>query len=221
MLSRNNLLLRATDENGGQPTDTPQDNKGKEAPKTYTQEEMQAELSRIAAKEKREGKQAAEKAFLEALGVSNLDEIKLILETKKKEDESKKTELQKLQDALALKDKEILEAKQLAEKAETQRRLDNRNSQLRNLLLDAHKPETALREFLAEHEKDASALVDESGQFDNKEAEKLINDFRGKNAYLFKGNSKGSPSNSEGRLLKPDSEVKKELQADIQRKLKW
>lgn len=221
MLSRNMryFLLSDNDDKGANP-ETPQaQDKGdkKEAEKLFSQDD----LNRIGKKEKAEGKAAAEKAFLDLLGVSSIDELKNVMEAKRKAEDAEKSELEKLQEELNRSKQEAAEAKQAAEKAESQRRLDNRNSQLRNLLLDAFEPQSALLLFLSKHEKDASALVDEAGQFDSKEAEKLIAVFKTGNAYLFKGQSKGSPSNAEGRLLSPATEVRKEAAKEIRKKFNF
>lgn len=213
-------FLYTADDNSGNPTQTQEDNKGKtepEKPRLFTQEEV----DRIAAKEKREGKQSAEKGLLERLGVTNEDEIKALLEAKRKADETAKSAEDKLKEELAQKEKELLEAKQNAAIAEKRRLEAIRDNAIRNALLNAHNVNTAVLAFREENKQALEGLLDENGDVDTKELERLIAEFRAKNAYLFKGDSKGSPSNADGRLLKPDSEVKKELQSEIQRKLRW
>lgn len=54
----------------------------------------QAELDRIAAREKAEGRTAGERALLEGLGVKDLDELKSVLAAKKAADEAQLSEAQ-------------------------------------------------------------------------------------------------------------------------------
>jgi hypothetical protein len=217
MLSRSNILLNLYEENAdkGNPTPATSQDKNEDKGRTYTEAELQAEISRIASKEKKEGKSSAEKAFLEALGVTNLDEVKAIVEAKRKADESAKTEAEKLTELLAQKDREIAEAKALAEKAESLRRIEKRNAGIRALISDAHDADSVLVILETRLQASIEALMNEAGEFDQKEADKLIGEFRAKNAYLFKGQGKGSPSNSDGRLLKPDEEVKKQAKKEM------
>lgn len=221
MLYRNmNTLYTMPDDKGANP-DTQQD-KDKEgqasAEKLFTQED----LNRLAAKEKREGKASAEKAILETLGAASLDEIKAIIEAKRKADESAKSETEKLMEALAQKDKELLEAKQKAEQAEKRRIEAIRDTAIRNALNDdAHDIDSTLLVFHAKNAAAIESLLDENGNVDSKELEKLSSQFRSQNAYLFKAGQKGSPSNSEGRLLKPKEEVAKEIEKDIRKKLRF
>lgn len=195
-------------------TQTQEDNKGRtetEKPKLFTQED----LDRIAAKEKREGKQSAEKALLERLGASNEDEVKALLEAKRRADESAKSETERLTEALAQKDKELAEAKTAAANAEKLRLIERRDSALRSLLSTAHDVDVSLMSLQAKHASEIDALLDESGALDSKAAEKLVTEFKAKNAYLFKGDGKGSPSNAEGRLLTPQAEVQKEVAKQV------
>lgn len=199
-------------------TDTQQQQNGnEEKPKLFTQEE----LSKVAAKEAREAKAKAEKAILEALGLSTVDEVKAIVEAKRKADESAKTAEEKLREELAQKDKELLEAKQKAEQAEKRRLEAVRDNAIRNALSDAHDSESTLLVFQSKNAAAIDGLLDESGNVDTKELDKLVAEFRAKNGYLFKGNAKGSPSNADGRFLKPTGEIEKEARAEIKRKFNF
>lgn len=220
MLHRNmTTLYTMPDDKGANPdtqqTDKEGENKGAE--KLFTQEE----INRLMANEKRQGKASAEKAILEALGVSNVDEIKAIVEAKRKADESAKSETEKLAEALAQKDRELAEVKQKAELAEKRRIEAIRDSAIRNALNDAHDTDTALLAFQTKNGAAIESLIDDNGNVDTKELEKLTSTFRSANAYLFKGTGKGSPSNSDGRLLKPNAEIEKAARQAIREKFKF
>lgn len=90
---------------GGKATDKPEE-------KTFTQ----AELTSIAAREKNEGKAAAERSIAEQLGVS-IEEAKAIVKAAKDADEAKKSEAEKDREAAA-KEKQEAEAERQAAKAE-------------------------------------------------------------------------------------------------------
>jgi predicted component of type VI protein secretion system len=218
MLSRNNMLLNLYEENadkGNPAPDTSQANKTEDKGKTYTQAELDAELSRVGAKEKREAKATTEKALLERLKATSFEELESLIEAKRKADESAKSETEKMQELLAQKDREIAEAKAEALKAESLRRIEKRNSGIRALVQDAHDVDGVLVILESKFQASIEALMNDAGEFDDKEALKLITEFRAKNAYLFKGQGKGSPSNADGRLLKPDEEVRKQAAKEM------
>lgn len=223
MLYRTMQMLFQSDDNGVStlpPPETSQDRKedsGDEEKITITHKE----LGRIAAKEAKTAKASAEKAILEALGLSTVDEIKAIVEAKRKADESAKSETEKLLEALAQKDKELLETKQKAEQAEKRRLEAIRDSAIRNALNDAHDTDTALLAFQTKNGAAIEALLDENGVVDAKELEKLVSTFRNGNAYLFKGTGKGSPSNNDGRVMRPNEEIAKAARQEIREKFKF
>jgi len=78
-----------TDPSGGTPPGT------KPETKTFTQED----LSRVAAKEKDEGRRAAEKIWLDKLGVASVDEAETLIKAKKEADDAKLSELEKREKA--------------------------------------------------------------------------------------------------------------------------
>lgn len=219
MLHRNmTMLYTMPDDTGANPdTQQPKEGDNKSAEKLFTQEEV----NRLTAKEKREGKASAEKAILEALGASNVDEIKAIVEAKRKADESAKSETEKLAEALAQKDRELAEAKQQAVEAEKRRLEAIRDSAIRHALADVHDAEIALLAFQSKYSAAIETLLNEAGQVDDKALGQLVAEFRSQNAYLFKGSGKGSPSNSDGRLLRPNEEIAKAAKAEIKRKFNF
>lgn len=93
---------------GGAPAATPP----ADAPKTFTQDD----LTRVATKEKQEGKAAAERELAEQLGVP-LDQAKQIIADARAKDEATKTEAQKDRDAAA-REKSEAEAEKAVAKQE-------------------------------------------------------------------------------------------------------
>lgn len=214
MLSRKNTLQNLYAENDDKgatpPPDTQQDkNENKGGAKTYTQEEFQAELNRVAAKEKRDGKEAAEKAMLGRLGVSSFDEAVAALEAKKQADEANKTEAQKLQDMIAQLTQERDAEKQRVAKIETERRIEKRDNELKSLLTQATDPNEVLALLKVFHAEKVEALLDANGVFDKAAAETLIADYRKDKGHLFRDNRLGSAlSHKDGRNPEPNKETK-------------
>lgn len=100
-------VVRGGDGDGGTGEDPPppppppkSDPPKSDPPKVTFTAEQQAELNRIAAREKDEGKRAAERAIADELGVP-LDQAKKILEAHNKAEEEKKSEEQRLADERA------------------------------------------------------------------------------------------------------------------------
>jgi hypothetical protein len=222
MLSRklntlHNLYLYAEDATDSATTDTQQDKTGQGTDgKTFTQDDLDKHI----ASAKKAGKSSALKDYFAELGLDDTG-LKALIAKSKADDDAKKTEAEKLTELLAQKDKEIAEAKAEAQKAESLRRIEKRNAGIRALIADAHDADSVLVILETKFQAPIEALMNEAGEFDAKEAEKLIAEFRTKNAYLFKGQGKGSPSNSDGRLLKPEAEIKKELEAEIRKKIRF
>ena len=102
------------------PKDPPPD-AGGNGGKQYTQEE----LDRMFAERATRAQEAEKKRILETLGVKDEDELKVIIEARKKADEEAKTELEKLADQArtASEKAEKLEAESAVKLAEMQKRL--------------------------------------------------------------------------------------------------
>lgn len=171
----------------------------------------QRELNRITAKEVKSAKEAANKAFLEDLGIDNLDTLKNLLKAKKEEDDSKKSEAQKLADELNKLKADLETERKAKAELELSRRKDKRDSELKSLLTSAHDANQVLILLQASKASEVDALVDENGAFDGEAAKKLVADYQKENAFLFKNTSPGSAiSTRDGRAFSPDRDAKKE-----------
>lgn len=224
MLNRNMHNLYADNDDKGTPSPATSQGNLEDKGKTYTQAEFDAEQGRIAAKEKREAKAATEKAILERfekLGAKSLEEVEALLSSHAAKQEAEKTELQKALDAVVQAKQETAAALQRAVELEKQSRIDKRDSVLSNLLVGAHNAAAALIDLKARYADKVNALISESGEVDSVQAEKLIAEYKAQNGYQFKGDSKGSPSNADGRLLKPQGEVREEIEKEIKRKIRF
>lgn len=97
--------------------------------KTYTQDEM----NRIAAKEKKEGRKAAEKSLLESLGVQDADEAKAVLEQFRTQQEEAKSEIQREKEAAQ-------RATQLAETTTREAAHERHTNRVERFLIRANVP---------------------------------------------------------------------------------
>jgi acyl carrier protein len=86
---------------------------GEPAQPTPTQTFTQEQVSAIAAREKAEGRTAAEKALLEKLGVDSMDAVEALVKAQREADDKQKSEAQRAQEAAE-------QAKKDAEKARSQ-----------------------------------------------------------------------------------------------------
>lgn len=224
MFNRNMFQkLYAADDSTGDPTDTQQDKEGKTGAgeKTYTQAELQAELNRIAAKEKKEGKASAQKEIFEALGITSLEDAKAALEAKKQKEEAEKTETQKLQDAIANLTKERDAEKQARLESEKAVRLVKRDAELSLLILDARNSKQVMTLLKAEYPSEMDSLISEDGNFDKEAAEKLLTAFRKDNGHLFRDmKNPGSQSNNDGKPPQPSQEAQELARKEIEQKFK-
>jgi hypothetical protein len=210
-------FLYAEDSTLGTPTDTQPIKTGQDVTeKLFTQEDLNKHIGSA----KKDAKNAAISALLDELGFDSPDSLKALVKAQKEKAESEKSEAQKLADKLVEMQK-LLDAEKLARtQAEQSRLLEKRDAALRALLVQAHDPEGALILIKAKHAAKVESLLSETGEVDSKEAEKLVSEYRAANGYQFK-DSKGSPSNAEGRLLKPNGEVKDEVRKEIKRKFNF
>jgi hypothetical protein len=212
------LFLYEDDSTTGTATDTQPNKTGQTEPaKLFTQDDLDKHVGSA----RKAGREAAMKALLEELGLDSPDVLKTLVKSKKEEEEAKKSEEQKLRDALAQKDAEIAAEKKARSEAEALRLQDKRDSALKALLLSAHDPDGVLILLKAKHADKVNGLILDNGDIDSKAAETLVAEYKTNNAFQFKGDSKGSPSNAEGRLLKPSDDVRKEAAKDIKRKFNF
>jgi hypothetical protein len=211
-------FLYEVDSTNGTATDTQPTKAGQAEPeKLFSQEDLDKHMGSA----RKAGKETAIKALLEELELDSPDTLKTLVKRLKEKEESEKSEAQKLADKLVQAEKDLQAEKQARLDSEKLRLLDKRDSVLKALLSNAHDSEGVLIILKAKYADKVASLILDNGEVDSKEAEKLVSDYKANNAYQFKGDSKGSPSNAEGRLLKPQSEVNKEVEKDIQRKLRW
>lgn len=170
------------------------------------------ELSRISAKEAKDARAKAEKAFLEALGVKDLDEIKSILTSQREKQEAEKSETQKLLDQLNLAKQETAAAQVKLAEAEKTRRLAIRDSELKALLSKAYEPNEVLILLKASYAEKLDALLDEDGNFDSESATKLVSEYQTNKPHLFKDTSLGSNfSTRDGKAPQANEEAKKAI----------
>jgi hypothetical protein len=226
MIFRNMLQnLYEVDSTLGSPaTPTPEtsqdrhEDKGEDEKVTLTQRE----LNRIALKEAKNAKASAEKAFLDALGVGNLDEIKAMLTAHREKQEAEKSESQKLLDALNAAKQETAAALQKATELEKKNRLDKRDSNLKALLMaKANDADDVLLLMKGAHGDKLDALLDEDGNFDNEAAVKLVTEYQTAKPHLFKDMSLGSAmSHKDGKAPQPNEEARKALQIQVSKSLK-
>lgn len=190
-------------------TDTQQQQSGtEEKPKLFTQEE----LSKVAAKEARDAKAKAEKAFLERHGVTSEDELKSLLTSFREKQEAEKTEAQKLQDEITNLKRERDSEKLQREEALKLARLKERDSELKALLTGrAHDEKQVLILLKNLYADKMETLLSEDGNFDTEEAQKLIAEYQKANPFMFKSSSPGSPSNNNGAAPQANEEARKAL----------
>lgn len=100
-------------DNSGDNTNTNNEN-GKDEGKTYTN----AELQKMMAKEKKQGKSAGKTELMKELGIENLDDFKSSLEDFKKYQESQKSEAEKANEKITKATNEKTSAEKRAELAE-------------------------------------------------------------------------------------------------------
>jgi hypothetical protein len=220
MLIRNwqDQILLEVDATEGTTTDTQPTKTGQSVEeKLFTQ----AEIDKLVGSTRKAARETGKKELLEELGIDSLDTLKNFLKAQKEKEESEKTEAQKALDKLAEMQKQLETERQARVEAEKLRFIEKRDGVLRALLATAHDPDGVLILLKAKHADKVEALLGESGDVDSKEAEKLVSEYRAANAYQFKADSKGSPSNADGRLLKPIESVREEVRKEIKQKFNF
>lgn len=207
MIFRNALQnhLYEVDSTLGTPPPTPETVQEKAKDKDEVVSMTVDQLKRINAKEAKDAKAATEKAILEGLGVSSLDEIKTMLSAQREKQEAEKTESQKLNERLALLEKQSAEKDAKLQEVETQRRADKRDSSIISLLQGKTvDPNQVLILLKATHGAKLNDLLKEDGSFDKDAAINLIAEYQKTNGHLFKDERQGSAmSNRDGRAKSP------------------
>ena len=211
-------FLYADDSTTGTATDTQPTKEGQaEAAKLFTQDDLDKHIGSA----RKAGKETAIKTLLEELGIESPDNLKTLVKSIKEKEESEKSEAQKLSDKLAELQKQ-LDAEKLGRlEAEKLRLLEKRDSLLISLVQNAHNSQVVLIDLKTRFADKVNALLLENGEVDSVQAEKLIAEYKAQNGYQFKGDSKGSPSNADGRLLKPEGKVKEEVRKEIKKKFNF
>lgn len=209
-MSEDNKVTPEQDTTPVIPETTQDNNKGGQSDNTQTF--SQADVDRIMAKTRKEGKSSAQKAFLEELEIDSLDSIKALLVDAKTRKEAEMSEAEKLQEKLVAMEASFNAEKVRAESLETARLEDKRDSGLLQLLSKAHDPQNVLILIKAQQADGVTALMADDGTFNSKEAETLVNEYASANAYLFTSGAPGSPSNAGGRIPQPDTaQAEKEI----------
>lgn len=209
--------LYNSDESKANP-DTQQDKAGQDNKANDEKQFSQADLDKLLGSTRKSARETGKKEVLDELGIDNLEALKAMLKAQKEKEEADKSEAQKALDKLAEKDKEIAELKAKHLEAESKRIAQLRDTSLLALLTSAFDANEVLLLLKAKYPERVTNLILEDGSFDSKEAEKLVGEYRSANARHFKGEAKGSPSNSDGRLLKPEAAVKEQAAKEMKGK---
>lgn len=217
------MTEETTQQNNGASTTTTQTAAGSNGGQQQTTDAKtfsQADIDRIIQERLARANDAATTKLLESLGVKTLDEAKTTLEAKRKADEESLTEIEKQKKAAekANADREKLEA-ELKQERES-RRQEKLDQAIRAAAKGAHDPDEIVL-FLRKDAGEALAkALKDDGTIDAKAIEPLIADLKKKKAYLFGGQTPGSPSNHGGRAPEPDADAKKEARAALARQMR-
>lgn len=162
--------------------------------------------------------QTALNKLFETLGVDNADEIKQVLEAEKQRQEAEMSALEKVQAELEKERQRAADAQAQLEKAEQQRKEDNRNAEIMAALKEAEKPRSVLNLLLAEHADKVSAVVADDGTLDSKAIAALVETARAEYEGMFKPSTPGSPSHAGGKTPSPD---RKKVLEDISKRFRY
>jgi hypothetical protein len=180
----------------------------------------QADLDTYAGKARTEARTAAQKKFLEELGIESVDNLKTILADVKKRQESELSEAQKLQAQIEAANKKAAEAEQRAKDTEAKYLAEQRRSAFESAvtagggnnakrvyaLLQMEKPDDYLSVFAAD-----SAAPDDA------KLKALIKQVQTDYPEYFGAPGAGSPSNAHG--IAPNVQQKvEEAKQDVEKK---
>lgn len=169
---------------------------GQQGGKTFTQEELEKVLKERLAR----AEEAAQKKLLEQIGAEKLDDVKALLDDKKKRDEAAKSDLQKAQDALARAEQDKKAAEERAAKAEAERIADRVDARIKELAgkANAVEPKDVVKLIRDEHKDDLAKAISAEGVVDDKAIEKILEDVKKARSHWFNNRGAGSPSNNNG-----------------------
>lgn len=167
----------------------------------FTQDELNAHIGNA----RKEAKAKVEADLLKELGYESADEMRKAVKAAKEREDAEKTEAQKLQDRIALLEKERDTEKAERAKADVMRVKSAVDSRLLMLAKDmkASVPQDVV-DFLRMKHADAVDALMTDDKFDDKAAQKLLDDFKKERGNWFTSTAPGSPSNRDGRPPQPD-----------------
>lgn len=178
------------------------DDKGKGAKTPVIPPELQEKMNELAGNARKEGKESGAKEaladFLKKLGYDKPEDVEAAVKAERARIEGEKTELQKEREA-----REKLEADLKAEREartalETQRRIDQRDSRIKDALKDSRNPNRVLALMTVEKPEMVKAVMKEDGSIDDKALASLVTTAKGEYKEYFGVSGAGSPSNREG-----------------------
>lgn len=181
-------------------TETAPETSGQDSTRTFTQ----ADLDRVAGERARRAAESAATKLLAQLGVEDVNTAAELLREYRQRQEADMTEAQKAKAEIdkVRKEADALKAALEAERAE--RLADRRDAALRAALTDADKPAAVLTLLKGTFAAEVDAVMTADGTLDDKAVAALAQKAAKEWPGLFRSNAPGSPSNSDGRMPKPD-----------------
>lgn len=206
----------------GTTPETTTENSGSKTPGSDSADKgtfTQSDLERFIKERLSRDREAREKEFLTAYGVTSRDELKTALEAARKIEEANLSEAQKTAKAL-----EKMKADHDATMKELQAEREARKAEkLDNAIIaaakGAHNPKVVLSMLRDEQAEALAKAVGEDGAINVKAIDTLIADLRKRESYLFGGTGPGSPTNSGGKAVEPDAKLKEEQRLRLRRQI--
>jgi hypothetical protein len=192
---------------------TPDTSQGKDEG-TKERNFTQADLDTYAGKARTEARAAAQKKFLEDLGIESVDSLKSILEDVKKRKESELSESQKLQQQIEAANKKVQEAEQRAKDTEAKYLAEQRRSAFESAV-GGNNPKRVYALIQLEKPADFAAVFGEDATPDKGKLDALIKQVQADYPEYFGAAGAGSPSNAGGvapTAQKPIEDARKEIQ---------
>lgn len=168
-----------------------------EAPKTFTQEQLNAILKERLDK----AESAATKRILEALGVDSLDAVKTAVTSAKTAEEANQTELQKLQKKIDAVTLAHTQAQARIDAFEQKEKIGIRNAAISKKLVEANatNAEDLLILLSVKNADLVDAALTAEGKADEKAIEALVAKAQAEYSGSFASKAPGSPSNARGK----------------------
>ena len=169
------------------------------APDPKPDVDVQAEIDKRAKAIKKEASKEAVDSFLQELGFEKKDELSALVKAMREREEADKSEAQKLQDKL---DAIEAEKQTLVSTLETERQARRKAdmlSSVASLVRTAGVKSAREQDALALLNKDGAldALLPDEGNFDSKDAQKLVDSFKETYKEWFTPDQPGVPSNAD------------------------